>query len=142
MNLKYLEIMDKTDKELMELLDIAFQDAQLDAPSADFTDVVMNQIKASEEQVKFAYKPIISRNVLGVIGVLFVVLLIFLTFQLDSASSNWFSQTLSSKWMSEITMPKFELPFSRILVYTIGTMGLLVMVQTTLLKGYFDKRLA
>ncbi len=134
--------MDKTEKDLKELLDVAFKDVDLDSPSVNFTDAVMKQIQVSEEKAVFEYKPIISKKVLGSIVVLFIVLLGFLTFQLDATSNGWFSQVLTSKWMFEINLPKFEIPFSRILVYTIGSMGLLIMVQTTLLKGYFDKRLA
>ena len=142
MNLKYLGIMDKTEKDLKELLDIAFQDVDLDSPSANFTDGVMKQIELSESKVMFSYKPIISKKVLGVIFLLFMVLLGYLATQADLSSSNWFDKAMGSKLMTEISVPSVELPVSRILVYVIGTIGLLIMIQTTLLKGYFEKRLA
>ena len=133
--------MDKTEKDLKELLDIAFQDVDLDSPSANFTNGVMKQIELSESKVMFSYKPIISKKVLGVIFLLFMVSLGYLATQADLSSSNWFDKAMDSKLMTEISVPSFELPISRILVYAIGSLGLLIMLQTTLLKGYFDKRL-
>lgn len=134
--------MDKTEKDLKELLDIAFQNIDLDSPKDNFTATVMKEINVYEKNPVFAYKPIVSKKILGLVLVLFMVLLGFLISQVELSSTNWFESTLVSKWMTKISVPLIELPFSRILVYAIGMMGLLIAIQTTLLKGYFDKRLA
>ncbi|MAU26026.1 MAG: hypothetical protein CMH48_02900 [Muricauda sp.] len=132
---------DTKDKMLEELFDAAMRDVELNTPSEDFTKKVMGRIEALPAQKQVVYQPLISKKVLVLISSLFVLLLGYLAFMGDFTSSGWFDALDLGTVAPKLTLPSFKMPYSDTMVYAMLFLGIMVWVQTSLLKGYFDRKL-
>lgn len=132
---------DTKDKMLEELFDAAMRDVELNTPSEDFTKKVMGRIEALPAQKQVVYQPLISKKVLVLISSLFVLLMGYLAFMGDLTSSGWFDALDLGTVAPKLTLPSFKMPYSDTMVYAMLFLGIMVWVQTSLLKGYFDRKL-
>ncbi len=133
--------MDNNKEKFEKLIDSAMRDVKLDTPPVDFTNKVMGRIENIETQRMISYKPIIPRKILVLIFVLFLGLVGYPIVSGNFSSNGWFDHVNVSPWLSKIKLPSIEMDFSNILTYGIVFFGMMVLIQTTILKGYFDRKL-
>ncbi|RSK39230.1 hypothetical protein [Mangrovimonas spongiae] len=128
------------DKQLEEFIDNVFENSNLESPSVDFSIQVMSKIQAINSTNTTTYKPLISRPVWIALGVIFVTFLSVVFGNATFTQSSWLT-FLDFSIVSRLgnIFPSNQLPSS--LVYAILFFGIMLLVQLTWLKNYFNKRL-
>ncbi len=123
------------DKNLEKLVDTIMKDSKIETPSIDFTAKVMAQVVASNKSEVYVYKPLISKPVFLLIFGCFIALMLFLEPQKDS----WINHLNIEKFHNSSITTLFN--FSKFAIYstTVGT--LMLLIQISYLKKYFDKSL-
>lgn len=133
---------DKKDKILEELFDAAMQDVGPNTPPKDFTQKVMGRIEALETNKHIVYKPLIPKRVLVFLGTIFVLFLGYLVFMGDFTSGGWFDALDLGSSVPKLTLPSIKIPYSDTMAYAMLFLGIMVWVQISLLKGYFERKLS
>ncbi|UJH68021.1 sigma-E factor negative regulatory protein [Allomuricauda sp. SCSIO 65647] len=134
--------MDDNQKKLEKLVDSAMRDMKLDVPPSNFTERVMDRIEAEITKSAISYKPLMSKKMLILIGVLFLVLIGYpIVTGNFSSREGWFDRIDLAPWLSKVKLPSLEMDFSNIMVYGVVFFGMMVLIQITMLKGYFDRKL-
>ena len=131
--------MEHDNNKLDAMLERLMRDEALESPSDGFTDKVMDKVYALEASSATAYKPLISKRTWLLIAMLFLALVVYVILNGNSAES---------QWLSTIEVPKFELnlfdnfnfQFSKTLSYGAIFLAVMIGVQMTILKSYFDRR--
>ena len=128
--------MKENDDKLFEKLAAAMmKDSKLEKPSLDFTAKVMSQVMMGKTSAVYVYKPLISKYVFIVIFGCLIALFFYLKPQADNPVSR-----LSDSIFYDITaIALFD--FSKITVYSAVIATLMLLVQISFLKRYFDNRL-
>ncbi|TDY14294.1 hypothetical protein [Meridianimaribacter flavus] len=124
--------------------DKVLKDTKLESPSFDFTDAVMSQVEAIQYSKATRYKPLISKPVWVVISIGFLSFVAYLLFQKNTkSSSEWFTNIdFSLVFDNALTKLFSNLQFSNIFVYAMLLFAIMLCVQISWLKNYFDKRLS
>lgn len=124
--------------------DKVLKDTKLESPSFDFTDTVMSQVEAIQYSKATRYKPLISKPVWVVISIGFLSFVAYLLFQKNTkSSSEWFTNIdFSLVFDNALTKLFSNLQFSNIFVYAMLLFAIMLCVQISWLKNYFDKRLS
>jgi len=124
--------------------DKVLKDTKLESPSFDFTDAVMSQVEAIQYSKATRYKPLISKPVWVVISIGFLSFVAYLLFQKNTkSSSEWFTNIdFSIVFDNALTKLFSNLQFSNIFVYAMLLFAIMLCVQISWLKNYFDKRLS
>jgi hypothetical protein len=124
--------------------DKVLKDTKLESPSFDFTDAVMSQVEAIQYSKATRYKPLISKPVWVVISIGFLSFVAYLLFQKNTkSSSEWFTNIdFSLIFDNALTKLFSNLQFSNIFVYAMLLFAIMLCVQISWLKNYFDKRLS
>ncbi|MEY8868247.1 hypothetical protein AB9K24_01975 [Meridianimaribacter flavus] len=124
--------------------DKVLKDTKLESPSFDFTDAVMSQVEAIQYSKATRYKPLISKPVWAVIAIGFLSFVAYLLFQKNTTSSSeWFTNIdFSLVFDNALTKLFSNLQFSNIFVYAMLLFAIMLCVQISWLKNYFDKRLS
>ncbi|TBV27549.1 hypothetical protein DMZ43_00375 [Meridianimaribacter sp. CL38] len=124
--------------------DKVLKDTKLESPSFDFTDAVMSQVEAIQYSKATRYKPLISKPVWVVISIGFLSFVAYLLFQKNTkSSSEWFTNIDFSLIFDNALAKLFSnLQFSNIFVYAMLLFAIMLCVQISWLKNYFDKRLS
>ena len=134
--------MDENKEKLLEdLFDDAIGNIELNSPPKDFTDKVMNRIEGLKASEQLVYRPLIPKKVLVLVSVLFVFLLGYLVLMGDFTSSGWFDTIDFNIDAPKLALPNIKIPYSDTMAYAMLFLGIMVWVQTSLLKGYFDRKL-
>jgi hypothetical protein len=128
-------------RKLEELTDRMMKEIDVEKPSMDFTNSIMQGIHEQETKKVTQYKPLISTPVWTGLGITFMGLLYFIVSTNETTNSNWlnnldFSVLINNTFTDSIT--SFTLP--KTMAYAIGLFGLMLCIQIPFLKHYFDKR--
>ncbi|WP_338731103.1 hypothetical protein [Mangrovimonas cancribranchiae] len=131
---------DQTDKQVTQFIDNIFENSSLESPSLEFSTQVMSKIHAINNTKVTTYKPLISRSVWIAIAVVFVGFLAAILVNVTFTQASWLT-FLDFSIVSRLgnIFPSTQLPTS--LVYAILFFGIMLLVQLTWLKRYFNKRL-
>lgn len=125
-------------KKLEEFVDHVFQHVTLDKPSSDFTSRVMARVQVEKASQLTKYKPLITREAFALLLVLIGAFFIYIMLNTDS------SQQESTPWLdlSELYTFNFSLgfSFSKITLYAVITMTIMLFVQIPILKYYIQKQ--
>lgn len=130
--------MKESDKYYENLVDKVMVEGTMQKPSADFTSRVMLQVLALEKTKSIVYKPLISKLVWAVIFGSLVVFIGYVVFATNKAVGSDLS--ISTLYYSKIDnlIPVFQ--FSKNTSYAVLIVILMVLVQISLLKNYYDKK--
>ncbi len=130
--------MKESDKYYENLVDKVMAEGTMQKPSADFTSRVMLQVLALEKTKSIVYKPLISKLVWAVIFGSLVVFIGYVVFATNKAVGSDLS--ISTLYYSKIDnlIPVFQ--FSKNTSYAVLIVILMVLVQISLLKNYYDKK--
>ena len=132
--------MDKhTEQHLDNLAKKVIKDVSIETPTSDFTANVMAQIKSVSIESSIAYKPLISKYIwFAIIGVL--VALSFYVMTTSGNNESWLS-TLEFDLFKNINISESlsEISISKSVVYAIGFLGLMLLIQIPMLKNYHNK---
>ena len=132
---------ERADKELDRLVERVMKDAAVESTSFNFTDVVMSQIEGSSARNVVIYKPLISKTAWSFILIGFLMMVFYVIFNSKAESSIWpngldFS-LIDLKWKGYFIGSSF----SKTTVYAMVFLGLMICLQVSFLKHYFNRRL-
>ena len=133
---------ENVDKQIETLVDKAMDRSSLERPSFDFTSKVMSHIDIVKQNTITTYRPLISKQVWGLILLAFVGFLSYIIFVSKPETSDWlanfnFNQIDTSMFSSLLN----NMQLSKIVTYGIGLFSIMCLVQISFLKNYFDKRI-
>lgn len=131
----------KADKNIEDFTKYIMNEAEVETPSADFLNNVMDSVKLeSELSSSKVYKPLISKSAWVIITLVFVALSLFIL------TGNSQTSTLLSKLDLSFfdKLPSFNLferiHFSTTFTFTFILFSILVVFQLYVIKNYFNKQ--
>ncbi|UFH35479.1 hypothetical protein [Flavobacterium acetivorans] len=128
-------------KQIDDLARRVIEKATLESPSFDFTAQIMTQLTDLKQSETTVYKPLISKTAWFVIFIGFAILLGYTVTGTQSQTLNWFDfPDLNVLLNQKISTSMFQFTFSKIVLYALTLLALMVLVQVSFLKAYFDKR--
>ncbi|AYN05925.1 MULTISPECIES: hypothetical protein [unclassified Flavobacterium] len=130
--------MKESDKYYENLVDKVMAEGTMQKPSADFTSRVMSQVLVLQKTKRIVYKPLISKSVWAVIFGSLVVFIGYVVFAPDKAVGSDLS--ISTLCYSKIDNLIPVLQFSKNTSYAVLIVVVMVLVQISLLKNYYDKK--
>jgi len=133
--------MEHDNEKLDAMLERLMRDEALESPSVNFTDKVMDKVYAIEASEVTVYKPLISRRIWLIIGLVLGALFTYILINGSTTENQWFNNfnRLNVDWS---LVEGFDFQFSKTLSYAALLLALMVGVQVTVLKTYFDRRLS
>ncbi|WP_190811513.1 hypothetical protein [Flagellimonas sp. S3867] len=128
------------DKDLEKLINSLMEEAPLETPSDNFTDMVVARVEELKSS-KLMFRPLITKKTF----LLWAVILGGLTFYLASLDSsfnanigNYLSAiSEANSWFSD-KLPQFQL--SRKIIYMTGAFVIMIYFQAMLLKRFFNRQ--
>lgn len=123
------------DKLLENLVDTIMKDSKLETPSLDFTTKVMLQVLTTKNSEVYVYKPLISKFVFILVFGCFITLF----FRLEPQTDSWYGNLSSSIFYNNNSISLFN--FSKITIYSVVLATLMLFVQISFLKKYFEDQL-
>ena len=130
--------MKESDKYYENLVDKVMAEGTMQKPSADFTSRVMSQVLVLQKTKRIVYKPLISKSVWVVIFGSLVVFIGYVVFAPDKAVGSDLS--ISTLCYSKIDNLIPVIQFSKNTSYAVLIVVLMVLVQISILKNYYDKK--
>jgi hypothetical protein len=137
---------DQTDKYLDELAKKVIKDAPLETPSFNFTNAVMSQVAALNNNKITTYKPLISKTGWIFISIGILTLIFIILFGNKTESSGWLStvdfSVLSNNKLSN-TLLGFKtsgFAITKTLGYALVLFSVMVCIQIPFLKHHFNQR--
>ncbi|MCV9929564.1 hypothetical protein OIU83_18025 [Flavobacterium sp. LS1R49] len=130
--------MKESDEYYENLVDKVMAESTLQKPSADFTSKIMSQILIAEKTKVIKYKPLISKTTwIAVFGCLIAVVGYVIFSQNQTGQYNI---SVSDLYYAKIDdfFPVFF--FSKNTGYAVLIVVLMMLVQISLLKNYYDKK--
>lgn len=133
---------DNIDKHIEKLVDKTMKKASLESPSFNFTNTVMTQVKALENNTITTYKPLISKPMWFTILIITLAIVFYIVFGMNTAEASW----LNFIDLSILTDNKFSdamsgFKVSNTVMYGVVLFGIMLFIQVPILKHYFDKSL-
>jgi hypothetical protein len=133
--------MDYDNDKIYAMFEGLMRDEILESPSLEFTEKVMEKVYALEASSATDYKPLISKRAWMAIVFVFVSLVVYVMLN---------GNTSESQWLANLKIPKFELnvmdklniQLSKTFSYAVIFLAVMIGVQVTVLKSYFDRRLS
>lgn len=135
--------MDKeTDKKLDEFTSKLLKNFSGETPSFDFTAQVMSRVEALSRTDITEYKPLISKKIWLILGVILAGVFSYLIFGDIQLENSWASSKVLDliPKMNSITLPDYQI--SNVFLYSIAGLTFFICVQIFMLKNYFNRRLA
>lgn len=129
----------KDDENIEKLVKKMFAITPLESPSVDFTKTVMSEVLASEKSQSLIYKPIFSRGTWSIIftGIIALFVYVFYNSKTPTASFNINFAFFKFDKLENI-FKNFQI--SSLTGYVLLIAILIILLQTFLLKKYFDKK--
>lgn len=128
-------------KQMDDLSKKVIQKATLESPSFDFTAQIMAQLSELKQSETTIYKPLISKTAWFVIFGGFAALVSYTFFatqmRMESSFSAFDFSILTNNKVSGLFS---RITFSKTLLYALAFLSVMVLVQVSFLKAYFDKR--
>lgn len=128
------------DKHLEEFAGKLMNETSLEKPSAEFTSKVMFQVLAAGTGTATVYKPLISKPFWFIIFGAVIILLGYLIINADPQSGGWFDSFDLSVVNNKFVKGLSGFKFSEITLFTVALSTVMLFVQITFLKNYFNKR--
>ncbi|MBC5836356.1 hypothetical protein [Flavobacterium muglaense] len=129
------------DKKLESIVNKAMKSSSLQSPTIDFTAQLMMQVSAMSQSKATIYKPLISRKGWSLIAALFALIIAYVLYGPQQETSSWMEMTnVNSVVMDKISSTAFGFSVSKIVLYAVSCLSVLVLVQVSFLKLHFDKR--
>lgn len=130
----------KVEENLDQLARKVIKEASLEEPSFDFTVQMMDKIAVEEIERAIIYKPLISKRTWVIIAILAIVFICFLWNV--SFSSEWLSAIkIGDKLSFNLNTVFSKFTMSNVMVYAVGLLSLMLIIQTVVLKNHFNKRM-
>ena len=133
--------MEHENEKLDTMLERLMRDEGLESPSFDFTNKVMDKVFALEVNSTLVYKPLISKKAWFLMGLTFLAIIIYVLLNGSGEGSEWLSRINLSNYQFNL-FKNFNFELSKTLSYGIVLFAVMIGVQVTLLKSYFDKRIS
>ena len=130
-----------TDKNLEKFADKVMNETSLENPSPGFTSKVMTEILAAKLNNATVYKPLISKRGWFMILGSIIVLIIYVTMYGNVQQARWFQNPDFRVVSNDIFKNLSAIKFSSITIYTVVLLTVMLFVQFTILKNYFNKRI-
>lgn len=128
-------------KQIDDLARRVIEKATLESPSFDFTAQIMTQLTDLKQNETTVYKPLISKTAWFAIFIGFAILMGYTVTGTQSQTLNWFDfPDLNVLLNQKISTSMFQFTFSKIVLYALTLLAVMVLVQVSFLKAYFDKR--
>ncbi|MEO8533290.1 MAG: hypothetical protein ABI441_06050 [Flavobacterium sp.] len=127
--------MKESDKNIENLIDKMMAESSLESPSIDFTSKIMVQVLAAEKSKIKSYKPLISKQVWIIITGALIALIVYVLM-----TGNNYELKISNTYSAKISDLFSGLHVSKITLYTILIVPLMILIQIPLLKNYYNKR--
>lgn len=128
-------------KSLESLVDSILKQDRLESPSKDFTSKVMQHIEVLQEKKAIVYKPLISKQVWAILGVVLIVVLVYGFYGTDSTSESWIDTINWNILVDNSILNQLgKLNFSNTLLYALAFFGLMLGIQIPILKHYFNQQ--
>ena len=130
----------EADKRLDEFTGKLLKDLLREVPSLDFTTRVMSQVEVLSKSRKIEYKPLISKTMWWVLGVLVCGFFAYSILGNLRSESSWGLTSIfdSLPEMNSFTLPDFKI--SNIFLYAVVGFAFFIGVQIFHLKNHFNKR--
>ncbi|MGB4844665.1 MAG: hypothetical protein WBP16_09380 [Ferruginibacter sp.] len=128
------------DKNLERFVDKLMKKASPESPSTEFTAKLMMEVHKTEMDKVTVYKPLISKRTWFIIFGSISALALYVIFNTDTQTGSWltsFDLGIVSNGLSE-SLRVFK--FSTITFYAVALLTVMLFVQITYLRNYFDKR--
>ena len=131
---------ESTEQRLDELTKKMMSSTKLESPSSNFTQNLMAKIEQMELEPK-VHKPLISKVAWIFIGVVITGIILYSSFFGLESFGLVDNVDYSIIENNKVTEALSGLSISKTLMYSILLFGVFMLVQMTVLKNYFDKRL-
>ncbi|MWB96612.1 hypothetical protein GON26_19795 [Flavobacterium sp. GA093] len=128
--------MKESDKNIENLIEKMMSEDTLQSPSMDFTSNIMSQILVAEKVQPKVYQPLISKSVWFFVIVLMIALGVYANF----FSGTGYNLEIGKSYSDKISSVFSGIHFSKKTVYAILIVPVMVLIQITLLKNYFDRK--
>lgn len=130
-------------KELDKLAQRIFRDGILDSPSANFVDQIMAQVHVVAKNNTTIYRPLISTKAWVFIFAVAALLVFWVLFNDGSNPGfNFFEKLYLTKFsISNILSSLSIFKFSETFVYAFVFFGIMLCLQMSFLKHYFDRKM-
>jgi hypothetical protein len=127
------------DKNIEKLVNYIMKDAKLESPSSNFTLNVMSQVLQTKTSDVTVYKPLISRKTFIVVFGFIITLFIYLLINKDQQTNGWPTYlNINTTYYNNFTT---LFKFSKITTCTAVLTTVMLLIQISFLKNYFDKQL-
>ncbi|NRD20631.1 hypothetical protein HNV08_11275 [Winogradskyella eckloniae] len=130
----------KADKNIEEFIDNIMSEAGLEQPSLDFTANVMSQVEASSTSNATVYKPLISKPVWFIILGSFIALVGYVVLGNTETTASW-TDRLELPEVPFNLLENISFEFSSALMYAFILLALMVSIQVSVVKYYFQKHI-
>jgi len=137
-------------KNIEEITKYIIKEAQIESPSEDFLDKVMNSVKLeSKLSLTKVYQPLISKSAWLLIITVFFGLSIFMfagnsenSYVFSKIGVSFFDKITSIKVLENISSINIfkNIHFSTTFTYSFIFFSILVMLQLYFIKNYFNKQ--
>ena len=128
--------MKESDKNIENLIEKMMSEDTLQSPSMDFTSNIMSQILVAEKVQPKVYQPLISKSVWFFVFVVMIGLVVYANF----FSGTEYNLEIGKSYSDKIAGAFSRIHFSKNTLYAIMIVPVMVLIQITLLKNYFDKK--
>jgi len=126
-----------TDIHTDDLVDKIMKMSSPESPSSNFTDSVMSRIENIPVSSITSYKPLISKWFWLFVGLIVFLIYLYMAFQATAINYIDFSVVYDNKFVDVIS----SIAFSKATTYGLLLTALMFLIQISLLKYYFNKRL-
>lgn len=133
--------MENEDKRIEELVNKLMANDSIEKAPANFTNDVMSKVEALSETRTIVYKPLIPKYVWWLLGLGFVALVFNVILNKPSNSSS-LSERYNLPEVSFDLLSNISIDFSSNLMYASVLLAVMVAIQVSLLKQYFNQRLS
>lgn len=131
---------EKENKELDAFIKKAMGLVEAESPSPDFVSQVMNRLPEVEKSQVIQYKPLISRPVWAVIGLVFIGFMGYLFSKVSMENDWWFNKLDFDAFFNSL-IPSLSFQGSQSIMYCLFFLSLMLLVQLSWMKHFFNKRL-
>lgn len=132
--------MEHEDKNIEALINKLIAADTLEQPTLDFTDKVMEKVAETSTNAT-VYKPLISKYMWWSIAASFLALVGYVLFQKPSDNIS-IAERYSLPEVSLNPLEGLSFDFSSTLMYAIVLLAIMVSIQVTILKHYFNNKMS
>lgn len=133
---------ENVDKHIENMVDKVMKNVTLEIPSFDFTAKVMSQVNLITQSQATVYEPLISKKGWIIIFGGLIAVVAYVLFFSQPQTKGWFSKiNFSALNDYKISNVFSGIEPSRITTYALILLAIMLILQVSVLKNYFDKRI-